>query len=1512
MNRPALFLLVCAFVLVVSNNSYSQSVPTGDLSPNTISMPWKTFYSLWSRAKDPEIKRGKKYAFGKSTYIGNADVRDDDYFIRFNSTHYIQTFGSGEKLVPILSNQINLESIQVDSQPSTWAEKDGFFHVVLSEENEHVVTASFTVKISAKEWPRRLNLMMVPMAQSEIVLHVPDKNVEALFTPGVTLDTLATAKGSQIRGFIPAVGEFSLKWLKQTQDKQDVALKTDATVYTLASLEEEGATSQTQVTYRILQGKANHFKIQIPAAVDILDVAGVSPENPVSQWYTEDGENHKIIHIYSSYQQSDRMQIKIDYEKSAKGSSYDYAVPTLIPLEVERFESYYAIGSKTHVQISEAKTEQTQKMDVRFLPEDFPFVKNDAIFFYKTLNAEAKLLFKVQSHEKVALVKTRIDLVESSSVLTESGTLMTKITYHVKNNQAQFLRLELPKKAKLLSAFLSGQEIQPGLDEQKYLLIPIIKSANTSFPVEIAYLAQINPLTVLGHYTILLPKSELPIGELNWSLHVPQTYQIVHFGGNVQERNAGIFTPEFWSRAFMGTSRLAWAGMDSSVYQYNTEGLKQRFKKKDLEMAEEETSNNQIQVQIPVSGREYRFSSYLISGFTPQISFFYINEWMQKSVSLIAGVILFVFAFWTLALLFEKFHIPRKFAKTKKYFKALALLLLAGIFLVYFSFGISTSMIQATALATAFFAVWQNRKVSYRFHMQIKGKIRYLTEFFLLMLVMPLVALYTADFFGAMAFYALCSVLFHALFNKLVPKMRDRINNPKKPRTSTSPAVFLLMLGTSLCSMALAKPALALEIPIPPSIAETEDGQVFLNWDVVEDILKKIEQNEGKQVDQLGIGYTFGNATVTGEIFKKYVELKINVPLKILADHFVQVPLFTEDATITEALLDGLPLSLNAKDNQIFFETIKSSDQLQTLQLDVIVPIREKGGVDEFVIQSPLLKGANIELNYDKEIQSITLRDVVWQKTEGNKIFAALGKRDLLDCELATFNRKKDAVDDLSKRAKKIYAETFTLVSLEESVGTLYSSIRYKVLNDEVREFSIRLPDNVIVHDIIGRDLEEWKATGSKDGLTTYAIRVLYPITDQYDLSVQYEKPLEKKTEFSVPNLLVDGVARNVGFMGVETRTQAEVLLKDIQKARMIDIKELPAIIRSDASSPLIYAIRYLEQPYILDFKIKEREPMALDPAVADYIKYTHVISPEGKVLVQAQMTVRNSQKQFVTMELPKGAQLMSAFLDGESIKPSQGEEGKILLPLKRQSNQPFNVEVIYEDAGASVNPLLGKTTLAFPKLDIQASRIDSEVYAPRNYHFSNPYGDFKSIGLTGFVPWYESRGGYEEIYDSGSLQDRPTGGIEDDFKAMPSDMGDPSPPAPVVEIQSQLLKVDETNMGGTLPLRIDIPMKGKIIAANTFFVSPEKTLVVKFCYANFFLYYFFFAAIVLLVFWVGYGIPSYAKKTLPVKLIIPLAVLAVLIFSSLTWQVILLDMVCGFGLSLLVNFYQKKKILTA
>jgi len=109
---------------------------------------------------------------------------------------------------------------------------------------------------------------------------------------------------------------------------------------------------------------------------------------------------------------------------------------------------------------------------------------------------------------------------------------------------------------------------------------------------------------------------------------------------------------------------------------------------------------------------------------------------------------------------------------------------------------------------------------------------------------------------------------------------------------------------------------------------------------------------------------------------------------------------------------------------------------------------------------------------------------------------------------------------------------------------------------------------------------------------------------------------------------------------------------------------------------------------------------------------------------------VRNHLKQYLSLKLPVGAQLWSAFVAGTPVKPTQIEGGTYRIPLAKSQiddggQQGFPVEVVYYMPVPKLGPV-GYRQVVFPVPDAPVSRVFWSLYLPEKYRFLYFGGDME------------------------------------------------------------------------------------------------------------------------------------------------------------------------------------------
>ena len=170
------------------------------------------------------------------------------------------------------------------------------------------------------------------------------------------------------------------------------------------------------------------------------------------------------------------------------------------------------------------------------------------------------------------------------------------------------------------------------------------------------------------------------------------------------------------------------------------------------------------------------------------------------------------------------------------------------------------------------------------------------------------------------------------------------------------------------------------------------------------------------------------------------------------------------------------------------------------------------------------------------------------------------------------------------------------------------------------------------------------------------------------------------------------------------------------KEALAIDVRQLPGEMVQSAVSPILKAYRYHTAGAKVGLnatRLPEREPVS---ASIDRIRAFTVIAGDGQVLTDMRITLRNRLLPSLSVTLPQGTEVRSALLDGEPVKPSRDDKGRLMLPLKRSEGEerlaPFTVQVVLS-AGAKPLGLFGRPAVELPAVELPASSVSWSLFLP-------------------------------------------------------------------------------------------------------------------------------------------------------------------------------------------------------
>jgi hypothetical protein len=286
-----------------------------------------------------------------------------------------------------------------------------------------------------------------------------------------------------------------------------------------------------------------------------------------------------------------------------------------------------------------------------------------------------------------------------------------------------------------------------------------------------------------------------------------------------------------------------------------------------------------------------------------------------------------------------------------------------------------------------------------------------------------------------------------------------------------------------------------------------------------------------------------------------------------------------------------------------------------------------------------------------------------------------------------------------------------SVVSVGDSQMRIAALCDVTVIQGEAAEFRMSLPTGFELTEATGASLDS-----SEIQAGVLVLRVREPARRNHQFLIAIERA-NKDTKVDAPLLSFSGGQRETGELLVEGIGSMELTPTESGGLRRMDVREVGAIARSLARFPLQAAFRYNRRAGDtpkLQLEWTQFPDSQVLSAVAERATITTLTTVEGKSLTEVTLRVRNHAQPYVKVELPPGAQLLSAEVEGERVKPVLDTDGN-RVPLLRAGFNPsgaYTVSFVYLNSGTRFAKS-GAYEMGLPKLDIPVNLLTWEISLP-------------------------------------------------------------------------------------------------------------------------------------------------------------------------------------------------------
>jgi hypothetical protein len=525
---------------------------------------------------------------------------------------------------------------------------------------------------------------------------------------------------------------------------------------------------------------------------------------------------------------------------------------------------------------------------------------------------------------------------------------------------------------------------------------------------------------------------------------------------------------------------------------------------------------------------------------------------------------------------------------------------------------------------------------------------------------------------------------------------------------------------------------IAIQVPFEPKVVVPLEAYGALR----DDLAKRREVDARREAPAV----VLGSSSYEGEAKGAALALTLTLDLTLGAPgRWKTVPLVGDGVVLVSATRGKEALPISRESGYHVWVTNEVGEARLTIQL--LVPARGPRGSIEFdflAARTPITRFSchfpvvglepRIDAAVSREVRSDRQGTVLSATLRPTTRVHLVGFRDLGEGENAK---------------AKVYAESFNLLSVDEGSLDLFAVVRYTILYGGAKDFQVRVPPGMSVVSADGEGAFRYTVEKSDRGSIVKG-ETAFPMRNAYEISLRLRRESAKtgaEDRFVAPLVRCIGVEREHGWLAVEVPGKLKLEEAAHDQIFAVDVRQLPPEMIDSAVSPILKAYRYHGDKASVELRasrLPEKDPAS---ASIDRLRAYSVVSPEGKVLTDLRITLRNRLRHTLVLAMPHGTRVVSTLLDGQPVKPSKGERGDLMLPLRRSSGderlEPFTVQVVLENDQRPMG-WLGRRSLLLPAVDLPVSSLHWSVYLPAPNRYSALAGELAPQVLAGEGSWHQ------------------------------------------------------------------------------------------------------------------------------------------------------------------------------
>ena len=430
-----------------------------------------------------------------------------------------------------LPSGLMVQDAKLDGRQVTLLTRDGGkgpggADLLLAKTGRAVLTLKIVAPVSTVAGTDILQLPVSNSAVSHATVELTRQGVDVHITGGLLLEHSELAAGSRWVANGNGAAPLTFAWRRKVDDQRvNQPLRLRGAVTELVGLGEDSTQVSAEVSVEVLQGLARDIHVLLPEQFTVNQVSGAM----VADW---DASTRELtVSFIEPVQDNARFTVSGELRLPRAGK---LDVPLLRLPAAERETGGVAVEVLGAGEIKERQANGLDEAEASQLGQLISSRQSPSLIAFRLQPADGKSLrtlsLNVARYTPQAVLTANIEEANYSALVTTDGKLLIQSRFAVRNNQRNFLKLNLPATAVLWSASVAGRPVRPGRAPDGSLLLPLEKTRSgddaPAFVVEVSYLDHTPPWIDKGHVRLSLLAVDLPISKSHLLIHHPPLFRL--------------------------------------------------------------------------------------------------------------------------------------------------------------------------------------------------------------------------------------------------------------------------------------------------------------------------------------------------------------------------------------------------------------------------------------------------------------------------------------------------------------------------------------------------------------------------------------------------------------------------------------------------------------------------------------------------------------------------------------------------------------------------------------------------------------------------------------------------------------------------------------------------------------------------------------------------------------------------------------------------------------------------